>query len=76
MESERFSELQEKLRARDEHIRESWVRAMEARIVRDELQKCQRTEGVNHYENCKEWSERYLNMLEDSKVKGYKKIDV
>jgi len=76
MDAEKRAQLQEKLRQREDHIRESWVRAMEARIVREELVKCQRTEGVNHYENCKEWSERYISMLEDARVKGYKKIDV
>ena len=55
--------IPERVRARDTHIRESWVRAMEARLVRDELQKCQRIEGVNHYENCKDLAEKYLGML-------------
>lgn len=75
MDSETAVKLQERLRARDEHVRESWVRAMEARIVRDELQKCHRAEGVNHYENCKELSDRYISMLRENKVKGYKQID-
>ena len=57
-----------KLEDRDTHIRESWVRAMEARLVRDELEKCQKSEGVNHYENCKWLSELYLNKLKDAKV--------
>ena len=55
---------------RDHIIREQWVKAMELRIVQEQLSKCQKSEGVNHYENCKEWSERYLNLLEDSKVGG------
>lgn len=36
--------------AREEKIRQSWIGVMEARLVREELQKCWRTEGVNHYE--------------------------
>jgi len=51
------------------------VKAMEARLVRDELVKCQRYEGVNHLENCKWLSEKYLVMLKENRVKGYKKID-
>lgn len=58
-----------KLQEREEHIRESWVRAMEARLVREELEKCQKAEGVNHYENCKWLSEKYLTMLKDSQVR-------
>ncbi|KAF8591102.1 hypothetical protein K439DRAFT_1327822, partial [Ramaria rubella] len=56
-------------RAEREHIiREQWIKAMELRIIQEQLSKCQKSEGVNHYENCRDWSERYLNMLEDSKV--------
>jgi len=42
---------------------------MEARLVREELAKCHKAEGVNHYENCAWLSEKYLNMLKDSKVR-------
>lgn len=65
----------ERIRARDQHVRESWVRAMEAKIVRDELNKCQRVEGVNHYENCRELSEKYLSMLRDNRVRIHPYID-
>jgi len=68
-------DLQARVLARDAHIRESWVRAMETRLVQAELEKCQKTEGVNHYENCKWLSEKYLVMLRDNKVKGYKQVD-
>lgn len=57
------------VRARDEHIRESWVRAMEVQIVREELTKCQRAEGVNHYENCKSLADKYITMLRENKVR-------
>lgn len=58
----------EKIAARDEHVRESWIKAMEARIVRGELQKCHKYEGVNHYENCKELAEKYAHMIRDNAV--------
>lgn len=51
-------------------MRESWVKAMEVRIVRTELQKCYKYEGVNQLENCKELAERYMQMLRDNKVRG------
>ncbi|KAL0567658.1 hypothetical protein V5O48_014335 [Marasmius crinis-equi] len=76
VDAETKAAIQAKLEARDAHIRESWVRAMEARLVRDELEKCQKSEGVNHYENCKWLTDLYLDKLKDSKVKGYKQIDV
>jgi hypothetical protein len=57
-----------RLAAREAHVRESWVRAMEARIVRDQLQSCYRAEGVNHYETCRELSEKYLTLLKENRV--------
>lgn len=55
--------------AREAHIRESWVRAMETRIVRDQLQTCFRAEGVNHYEACHELSEKYITLLRENRVR-------
>ncbi|KAI0346565.1 NADH-ubiquinone oxidoreductase 12 kDa subunit [Trametopsis cervina] len=72
----RTAELTRKLKEREDTIRESWIRTMEARLVRDNLQKCYRSEGVNHLENCKELAERYADMLRDHRVQGYKHIDV
>lgn len=68
--------LNEILAERDHIIREQWIKVMEFRIVQEQLSKCQKTEGVNHYENCKDWADRYLALLEQSKIKGYRKIDV
>jgi len=70
------SQLQARLRERELKLREDWIRSMEARLVADELSKCHRTEGVNHYENCRWLSEKYLTMMRDSRVKGYKHIDI
>lgn len=38
--------------AADAVVREQWVQVMMGRLVRDELNKCYRREGVNHLENC------------------------
>jgi len=61
--------------AREEHIRESWIRAMELRIVREELGKCHAAEGANHYANCKELAQKYVEMLKTNKVTGYRNIE-
>ncbi|KAG8885692.1 hypothetical protein FRB97_000135 [Tulasnella sp. 331] len=66
----------ETLASREKHIKETWIGAMEARIVREELIKCQRAEGVNHYAECKNLAEMYLRMMKTSKVTGYKQIDL
>jgi len=34
--------------ARNQKIRDDWVKAMEARIIKEKLDECYRTEGVNH----------------------------
>lgn len=57
-----------KLTARDLALRESWVNAMEARLVREELAKCRRGEGVNAYANCKHLADLYLDLLKDAQV--------
>jgi hypothetical protein len=38
--------------ARDSILREQWVKAMMARLVREEMGKCYWREGVNHLEKC------------------------
>ncbi|CAE6424256.1 unnamed protein product [Rhizoctonia solani] len=55
------------LESRDKVIRESWIKAMEARLVREELQKCHKYEGVNHYQSCKELAEKYIDLLKDAR---------
>jgi len=45
---------------------------MEARIVRDNLSKCQKVEGVNSYERCKDLAERYADMLKENRVRVYR----
>ncbi|KIK96594.1 hypothetical protein PAXRUDRAFT_825781 [Paxillus rubicundulus Ve08.2h10] len=76
MSDDRAELIKATIQEREDFIRESWVKAMEARLVRDELVKCQRYEGVNSLENCRWLSEKYIEMLQGNKVKGYKKIDV
>jgi hypothetical protein len=60
-------------------VRESWIKAMMLRLVRDQLNACYKDNGVNHYENCAHLSELYLKwMREGYRVRGGKlraKID-
>lgn len=39
--------------------------------VREELQKCWRTEGVNHYEVCHPLTEKYLDLLRTNRVRTF-----
>ena len=58
--------------AEDAIIREQWVGAMMTRLVGEEMGKCYIREGVNHLENCGHLRERYLQLLEQNKIKGTK----
>ena len=49
-------------------MKESWVKAMELRLVRAELDKCHKGEGVNHYENCGWLAEKVLQMMRENRV--------
>jgi len=60
-----------KLKTRAEIIRESWVKAMELRLVQNELAICHQAEGVNHYENCRKHSQMYLSMLKENRVRFF-----
>lgn len=55
--------------AQDEMIKESWVKAMEVRLVREELEKCRKGEGPNAMENCRWLVEKYQQMLVEAKVR-------
>ncbi|OZJ05431.1 hypothetical protein BZG36_01616 [Bifiguratus adelaidae] len=61
------------LDARAQKIRDDWVKAMEARIIREQLAKCYRTQGVNHYEKCRHLTDLYLQALKENKVEGFRK---
>lgn len=67
-----FSALKE---ARDSILREQWIKAMEARLVRQAIEKCYRSEGVNHYENCKGLVDTYRQMVQENKVRGWKDLN-
>lgn len=42
---------------------------METKLVGEELAKCHRGEGVNHYENCKWLADKYIAMLKENRVR-------
>jgi len=48
---------------------------MEMRIVKEKLEECHKVEGVNHLEVCKGLAERYITMVRDNKIQGYRIVD-
>ncbi|KAF8934720.1 hypothetical protein EDD21DRAFT_377806 [Dissophora ornata] len=63
------------LRSRALAVRESWINAMEGRIIQKELKKCYRAEGVNHYQNCRHLVDLYMNALKEKRVEGWRKVE-
>ncbi|KAI8327610.1 hypothetical protein BD560DRAFT_417804 [Blakeslea trispora] len=59
--------------ARNQKIRDDWVKAMEARIIKEKLDECYRTEGVNHYQSCRHLADLYFDALKNNKVTGFRK---
>ncbi|KAG0162923.1 hypothetical protein DFQ28_006506 [Apophysomyces sp. BC1034] len=59
--------------ARAQKIRDDWVKVMEARIIKEKLDECYKTEGVNHYKNCRDLSDLYLKALKENKLEGFRK---
>lgn len=45
---------------------------MQVRLVHDELQKCHRAEGENHYQVCAPIAKVYADLLKEAKVRGSK----
>ncbi|KAH8921279.1 hypothetical protein BT69DRAFT_1264624 [Atractiella rhizophila] len=56
------------LKAREDEIRRQFGRVLQAREVKAELDACWKREGVNHYENCRDISILYLNMVKTHRV--------
>lgn len=57
---------------------------MQVRLVHQELQKCYKAEGVNHYQVCAPIVQVYKDLLKEAQVrtpispqvKGYRTVDV
>ena len=55
-----------------ESIRDEWIKVMQLRLVRDELQKCYRAEGENHYHVCAPIVKVYDDLLKEARVRTEK----
>ena len=51
--------------ARDNKVKDVWVKIMSAREARNALAQCYRREGVNHQEKCKEFAEAYMAAINE-----------
>ncbi|KAJ8662714.1 hypothetical protein O0I10_001678 [Lichtheimia ornata] len=59
--------------ARAQKIRDDWVKAMEARIIKEKLDACYQTEGTNHYQNCRDLADLYRKAVKENKVEGFRR---
>jgi NADH-ubiquinone oxidoreductase subunit 10 len=51
------------LLAAEQRARERQVAYETVRLLREDVIECYRREGVNHYENCKDVSQKYYDII-------------
>lgn len=49
---------------REQRSREKAVAIEKAKLARQEVIHCYRKEGVNHYDNCKDVAQKYLEIIQ------------
>ena len=49
--------------AREQRGRESIIAQQTVRLVREQVAQCYKTEGVNHYKNCQEVTQKYYDLI-------------
>ncbi|CAG8603118.1 9298_t:CDS:2 [Paraglomus brasilianum] len=65
-------DMEAQTEARERQLRKQWIKAMEARLIGNALSKCYKTEGVNHFQNCKHLVDLYLQAVKEAKFKGWR----
>ncbi|KZO96268.1 putative NADH-ubiquinone oxidoreductase 12 kDa subunit [Calocera viscosa TUFC12733] len=70
-------QMREIFLARERIVKEQFVKVAELQIVREELTKCQETEGTNALSECAWLAKKYIAMIksDEYRVRGWKKID-
>jgi hypothetical protein len=48
----------------EQRARERQVAYETVRLLREDVIECYRREGVNHYENCRDFAEKLFNLVE------------
>jgi NADH dehydrogenase (ubiquinone) 1 beta subcomplex subunit 10 len=50
--------------ARGQRVRERLIAIEQTKIIREKLRDCYHKEGVNHYENCREIAQAYIERIQ------------
>ncbi|AOA61624.1 Subunit of mitochondrial NADH:ubiquinone oxidoreductase (complex I) [Komagataella phaffii CBS 7435] len=66
-----YNNSQDLHNAQESLLREQWIRVSALKVCRKALESCYKTSGPNHYEDCREIAEKYLNMLPDHRIQGF-----
>lgn len=51
------------MRKRDAVAREKVIAVEKAKLLKEKLRQCYIKEGVNHFQNCKQWADLYLESI-------------
>ncbi|KAK9353199.1 hypothetical protein V1505DRAFT_362642 [Lipomyces doorenjongii] len=57
--------------AQESELQHQWVKQYALRVVRDALNLCYETRGVNATEDCRDLALKYLEMLPTHRLHGY-----
>ncbi|ODV96676.1 hypothetical protein PACTADRAFT_48499 [Pachysolen tannophilus NRRL Y-2460] len=66
-----YAEPEQLRLAQESMLREQLVRVAALKVVRKALEKCYAVTAPNHYEDCREIAEKYMDMLPNHRVQGY-----
>lgn len=67
-----YSNYSDLRKAQESMIREQWIRINALKVCRKALEKCYKQKGVNHFEDCRDLAERYMQMMDtQGRVDGF-----
>lgn len=51
--------------SREQVMREQMIAKERVKLLKEKIIACYRKEGVNHYVNCKEFTTKYIDLIQD-----------
>ncbi|CEP23367.1 hypothetical protein BN1211_3942 [Cyberlindnera jadinii] len=59
-------------KAQESMLREQWIRINALKVTRHALEKCYKNKGVNHFEDCRDLAEKYMQMMDaQGRIEGF-----
>eukprot|EP00088_Acartia_fossae_P045704 TRINITY_DN49256_c0_g1_i1.p2 TRINITY_DN49256_c0_g1~~TRINITY_DN49256_c0_g1_i1.p2 ORF type:complete len:113 (+),score=18.07 TRINITY_DN49256_c0_g1_i1:52-390(+) len=58
--------------AKNNFVRNEWIRAEEKKIIAEKLSECVKREGVNQLQNCRKLSEEFMKRNAEGGIRGWR----